>query len=59
MLALFQMKGLYKDPKGENIFSKKATSSDTMGNLAGKSSDTFTLKSRIKELEEELAAIKV
>lgn len=57
MLACIQMVGLYKDPKGEKIFSK-ATSS-RMGNLAVKSDETITQKSKIKELEAELVAIKV
>lgn len=52
-LLLVQMVGLYKDPSGENIFSKASTMSPTLG-LTTQSSEVDSLKKKIVRLEKEL-----
>ena len=62
---LFQMVGLYKDPKGERIFAKTSTQSPTKGmgisnvrsnynQLNENEQEVTTLRQRIKELEDEV-----
>lgn len=52
------MVSLYKDPKGENIFKKSSMSDHpsmlTNVNTNVKTSEVFTLKNKIKELEAEI-----
>ncbi len=55
---LFQMVGLYKDPKGEAIFERTSTHSTIPGlssnELDERDNEMNTLRRRIKELEDEV-----
>ncbi len=49
------MVDLYKDPKGETIFTKTSTQAPTLGvNTDNQDECDNTLKRRIKELEDEV-----
>ncbi len=60
---VMQMVGIYKDPKGENIFQKSSMTDPTaVLNATPRATDStelYTLRRRVKDLENELEKEKV